>query len=113
MKLLQQTELSMISWKALYEGVKRTNTVLQVLAKVAGISDASRKSLAGQARALRAWYHFQARITFGKACYLDETIDLALSSGAIEGVTNETDIFLKLLKMQNMHGIIYQIHKMQ
>jgi starch-binding outer membrane protein, SusD/RagB family len=85
-------------WKALYEGVKRTNTVLQVLTKVQGISDATRKNLAGQARALRAWYHFMARITFGKACYLDEQIDLDLSSGAILGVTNETDIFPKIVE---------------
>ncbi len=85
-------------WKALYEGVKRTNTVLEVLAKVTGITDASRKNLAGQARALRAWYHFQARITFGKACYLDEAIDIALSSGSIAGVTNETDIFPKIVE---------------
>jgi hypothetical protein len=85
-------------WKALYEGVKRTNTALEVLAKVSAITDASRKNLAGQARALRAWYHFQARITFGKACYLDEAIDLALAAGAIAGVSNETDIFPKIVE---------------
>jgi hypothetical protein len=85
-------------WKAIYEGVKRTNTVLEVLANVPSISDASRKNLAGQARALRAWYHFQARITFGKACYLDEAIDIDLASGAIKGVTNETDIFPKIVE---------------
>src|SRR5258706_2649283 len=85
-------------WKALYEGIKRTNTVLEVLAKVPDITDASRKDLAGQARALRAWYHFQVRITFGKACYLNEAIDLSLASGAIAGVTNETDIFPKIVE---------------
>jgi len=85
-------------WKAIYEGVKRTNTVLQLLAKVPGISDASRKNLAGQARALRAWYHFQARIIFGKACYLDEQIDLDLSNGVIKSVTNQTDIFPKIVE---------------
>lgn len=85
-------------WKALYEGIKRTNTALEVLAKVTDITDASRKDLAGQARALRAWYHFQVRITFGKACYLNEAIDLALASGAIAGVTNETDIFPKIVE---------------
>ncbi len=85
-------------WKAIYEGVKRTNTVLQVLAKVPSISDANRKSLAGQARFLRAWYHFQARTTFGKACYLDEAIDLALSNKEILGVSNATDIFPKIVE---------------
>jgi starch-binding outer membrane protein, SusD/RagB family len=85
-------------WKAIYEGVKRTNTVLQVLAKVPAISDANRKSLAGQARFLRAWYHFQVRTTFGKACYLDEATDLALSNGTIPGVSNGTDIFPKIVE---------------
>jgi hypothetical protein len=85
-------------WKAIYEGVKRCNTVLQVLAKVSSINDATRKNLAGQARFLRAWYHFQARTTFGKACYLDEQIDADLANGAIAGVTNQTDIFPKILE---------------
>src|SRR5690348_10509354 len=51
-------------WRAIYEGVKRTNTVLQVLEKTSGISDASKKNITGQARLLRAWYHFNARITW-------------------------------------------------
>ena len=84
-------------WRALYEGVKRTNTVLQVLAKVEGISDESRSNLAGQARFLRAWYHFQARITFGQVPYLDEEIDAQLSSGAIPGVPNDHEIYPEIL----------------
>jgi starch-binding outer membrane protein, SusD/RagB family len=85
-------------WKAIYEGVKRTNTVLELLAKVPSIGDAARKDIAGQARALRAWYHFQARIIFGKACYLNEQIDLDLAAGVIESVTNQTDIFPKIIE---------------
>ncbi|HEX2607780.1 MAG TPA: RagB/SusD family nutrient uptake outer membrane protein, partial [Flavisolibacter sp.] len=85
-------------WRSLYEGVKRTNTVIEVLNKAAVVSDAGRKSIVGQARALRAWYHFQARITFGKVPYLDEKIDADLSSGAIEGVANDVDIFPKIVE---------------
>jgi len=85
-------------WKAIYEGIKRTNTVLQILANVPEVSDANRKNIAGQARALRAWYHFQARITFGKACYIDEQIDLDLVNGVIESVTNQTEIFPKIVE---------------
>src|SRR6185295_9898294 len=80
-------------WKALYEGVKRTNTVLEILDKTTGISDDNKKNIQGQARFLRAWYHFQARITFGKVPYLDEVIDLQLAAGAIPGVKNDHDIF--------------------
>ena len=85
-------------WKAIYEGVKRTNTTMQVLAKVQNISDASRKNIAGQARFLRAWYHFQARIIYGKAPYLDEQIDADLTNGVIGGVRNDVDIYPKILE---------------
>jgi hypothetical protein len=85
-------------WKALYEGVKRTNTVMQVLAKATTVDDATRKTLTGQARALRAWYHFQARITWGKVPYLDEKIDAELAAGTIKGVSNQTDIWPKIIE---------------
>lgn len=85
-------------WKAIYEGVKRTNTTMQVLAKVTSISDATRKNLAGQTRFLRAWYHFQARILFGKVPYLDEKIDADLTTGVIGGVPNDVDIYPKILE---------------
>jgi hypothetical protein len=85
-------------WKAIYEGVKRTNLVLEILAKVPEVGDVARKNISGQARALRAWYHFQARIIFGKACFIDEKTDLDLASGAIESVSNQTDIFPKIVE---------------
>lgn len=85
-------------WKALYEGIKRCNTVLQLLAKATDVSADNRKNITAQVRALRAWFHFQLRITFGKVCYIDEKIDADLSSGAILGVSNETDIFPKIVE---------------
>jgi len=86
-------------WRTIYEGVKRTNTVLELLAKVptTGITDANRKNIAGQARALRAWYHFQARIMWGKVPYLDEKIAADLAAGAIPGVANDVEIWPKIL----------------
>ena len=85
-------------WKTVYEGVKRTNTVLELLAKVPEISDDNRKNIAGQARALRAWYHFQARILWGKVPYLDEQADLDLASGTIPGVANDAEIWPKIIE---------------
>jgi hypothetical protein len=85
-------------WRSLYEGVKRTNTVLQILAKASGVTDAGRKNITGQARALRAWYHFQARITFGKIPYIDEKTDADLASGALKGVANDVETFPKILE---------------
>jgi hypothetical protein len=84
-------------WRAIYEGVKRTNTVLQVLEKATGISDASKKNITGQARFLRAWYHFNARITWGKVPYLDEKIDADLAAGVIPGVPNDKEIWPNII----------------
>lgn len=86
-------------WKALYEGVKRSNTVLQLLTKTgSAVSASAQKNLAGQARFLRAWYHFQARITYGKVPFLDEQIDTDLAAGTIKGVANDADIFPKIVE---------------
>lgn len=83
-------------WKALYEGVKRTNTALELMTK-AGITGDDQKNISGQAKFLRAWYHFQLRATFGKAAYLDEKTDIDLSTGAILGVSNQEEIFPQIL----------------
>lgn len=85
-------------WKSIYEGVKRCNTALEVLENVDGISDSTRKNLAGQARFLRAWYHFQARIIYGKVPYLDEKTDVDLTKGVIGGVANDAEIYPKILE---------------
>lgn len=86
-------------WKALYEGVKRSNTVLEVLAKASdAVGAGAQKNLAGQARFLRAWYHFQARITYGKVPYIDEQTDIDLASGTIDGVANDVDIFPNIVE---------------
>jgi hypothetical protein len=84
-------------WKAIYEGVKRTNTVMQVLAK-ATVTDDVRKKLAGQARFLRAFYHFEARKIFEKVPYLDEVIDAQLAAGEIKSVANDADIYPKIVE---------------
>ena len=80
-------------WKALYEGVKRTNVVMKVVNNLKDVNDATKKNLSGQARFLRGWYHFMAKITWGKVPYLDEVIDAQLSAGEIKGVANDKDIW--------------------
>ncbi|MEN9570447.1 MAG: hypothetical protein RL172_1678 [Bacteroidota bacterium] len=80
-------------WKTLYEGIKRTNIVIQILGKASGVSDADAKNISGQARFLRAWYHFQLRITFEKVPYIDDATDAALAAGSIESVANDTEIW--------------------
>jgi hypothetical protein len=83
-------------WVALYEGVSRSNSVLNIVPKVT-LSATSKANIVGQARILRAWYHFQARITFGKVPYVDEVKAAALADGSINGVPNDTEIWPSII----------------
>lgn len=85
-------------WKTLYEGIKRCNIVLEVLTQAPEIDDVARKNIIGQARFLRSWYHFQARITFGKIPYIDEKIDEDFVLGKIPGVANDAETWPRILE---------------
>ncbi|RAJ28546.1 RagB/SusD family nutrient uptake outer membrane protein [Pedobacter cryoconitis] len=60
-------------WKALYEGVARTNNVLKFLAKATDITPEEGKTIAGQARFLRAHYYFEIKKFWNNAPWIDET----------------------------------------
>lgn len=59
-------------WRVVYDGVARSNSVLRVLAKVQDINETTRTNIAGQARALRGHFHFEAKRNFGNVPYIDE-----------------------------------------
>ena len=59
-------------WRAVYDGIARTNDVVQMVAKVKDMSDAEKTSALAQARFLRGHYHFEARKMFQKVPYIDE-----------------------------------------
>ena len=61
-------------WRGLYEGVARTNNVLDVLADVKDITAERRKQIDAEARFLRGYYHFEARKIFRYAPYIDDKI---------------------------------------
>jgi hypothetical protein len=61
-------------WRGLYEGVARTNNVLDNLANVKDISDARKKQIEAEAKFLRGYFHFEARKIFRYAPYIDEKI---------------------------------------
>lgn len=84
-------------WKTLYEGVKRSNIVLEVLAIASGVTDADKKNISGQARFLRSWYHFQLRTTFGKIPFIDEAKDIALAGNTIPGVANDAETWPQII----------------
>jgi starch-binding outer membrane protein, SusD/RagB family len=61
-------------WRGLYEGVSRTNNVLDNLPDVKDITDARRKQIEAEAKFLRGYYHFEARKIFRYAPFIDEKI---------------------------------------
>lgn len=61
-------------WRAMYDGIARTNDVLQVLAKTTDITDAERQQITAEARFLRGHYHFELKKMFNNVPYIDETI---------------------------------------
>jgi hypothetical protein len=60
-------------WIADYEGITRANNVLKSVGAVAGISDADKANIIGQARFLRGHYYFDLKKMFGNVPYIDET----------------------------------------
>ncbi|MEJ2902992.1 RagB/SusD family nutrient uptake outer membrane protein [Pedobacter panaciterrae] len=60
-------------WKALYEGVTRTNNVLKLMAKATDLSEAERKSIGAQARFLRGHYYFELKKMWNMVPWIDET----------------------------------------
>lgn len=59
-------------WKALYEGVSRTNNVLKLLPKATDMSDDEKTGVAAQARFLRAHYYFELKKMWNMVPYIDE-----------------------------------------
>lgn len=76
-------------WKALYEGVTRTNNVLKVMMKATDIVDADRKNIGAQARFLRAHYYFELKKLWNMVPWIDETT-------TIFNQPNNTDIWIKI-----------------
>ncbi|PSR56699.1 RagB/SusD family nutrient uptake outer membrane protein [Adhaeribacter arboris] len=61
-------------WRGMYDGIARTNDVLQTLAKVTDVTDAERLQITAEARFLRGHYHFELKKMFNMVPYIDETI---------------------------------------
>ncbi|MET1056700.1 MAG: RagB/SusD family nutrient uptake outer membrane protein [Pedobacter sp.] len=60
-------------WKALYEGVSRTNNVIRLLAKATDISADEAKNISAQARFLRAHYYFELKKAWNMVPLIDES----------------------------------------
>ncbi|CAH0999014.1 hypothetical protein LEM8419_00307 [Neolewinella maritima] len=65
-------------WNGLFEGVSRSNQVLELLSLSEDplLTDADRTRIEGEARFLRAHYYFQLQISFGQAPFLTPGLTL-------------------------------------
>lgn len=59
-------------WNVLFEGVKRTNNILQILPETKGLSDPEIKNILGQARFLRGHFYFELKKIFNNVPWIDE-----------------------------------------
>ncbi|CAG5007434.1 SusD-like protein P25 [Dyadobacter sp. CECT 9275] len=82
-------------WRGMYDGIARTNDVLQTLEKATDLTDAERAQIIAEARFLRGHYHFELKKMFNMVPYIDEkTYDpLNLESTKLP---NTTDIYPKI-----------------
>ena len=81
-------------WRAMYEGISRTNAVLRILpTATSDVSATDKTRLAAEARFLRAHYYFELKRAFNMVPYIDETVDYGTG---IELVKNDVDIWPKI-----------------
>jgi tetratricopeptide (TPR) repeat protein len=60
-------------WKALYEGVARTNAVIVTAPKTPNLTDADKTGYIAEARFLRGHYYFELKKFFNMVPWIDET----------------------------------------
>lgn len=77
-------------WGMLYNGVARSNNVLQTLANVKDLTDARRKEIEAEARFLRGFYHFEAKKMWKNIPYIDDKTYNANDPNSVK-VSNTTD----------------------
>ncbi|HTF17033.1 MAG TPA: RagB/SusD family nutrient uptake outer membrane protein [Chryseolinea sp.] len=61
-------------WRGMYDGIARTNDVMQILPDVLDITEAERAQIVAEARFLRGHYHFELKKMYNNVPYIDENI---------------------------------------
>jgi hypothetical protein len=82
-----------VKWKAVYEGITRANLVLKTLALATDVSDADKARITGEARFLRAHYHFEARKMWGQVPFISDTATELVVPNPKVLIPNDHDIF--------------------
>jgi len=82
-------------WRGMYDGIARSNDVLQMLNDVTDMTDAERAQVTAEARFLRGHYHFELKKMYNMVPYIDDkTYDPAnLESTKVK---NNVDIWPKI-----------------
>lgn len=61
-------------WVAVYDGVSRSNNAIKLTGLATDMTDAEKAQALGEARFLRAWYHFEAKKLWNMVPYVDENV---------------------------------------
>lgn len=61
-------------WRGCYDGIGQANTTIRNARLLTDASEAQKTRIEGEARALRAHFHFEAVKVFGRAPFVDETV---------------------------------------
>ncbi|MBE9465246.1 RagB/SusD family nutrient uptake outer membrane protein [Dyadobacter subterraneus] len=82
-------------WRGMYDGIARSNDVLQNLAKATDFTDAERAQVTAEARFLRGNYHFELKKMYNMVPYID---DKTYDPNNLEStkLPNSTDIYPKI-----------------
>jgi hypothetical protein len=59
-------------WRGMYDGIARTNDVLQLLPKVTDLTEPEKQQIIAEARFLRGHFHFELKKMFNMVPYIDE-----------------------------------------
>jgi hypothetical protein len=79
-------------WRAVYDGVARSNDVIQLTGKAKDMTDAEKTSAIAQARFLRGHYHFEAKKMWNMTPYIDDKIYNSADENTTK-IPNDKDIW--------------------
>ncbi len=79
-------------WRAVYDGVARSNDVIQMTGKAKDMTEAEKTSAIAQARFLRGHYHFEAKKMWNMTPYIDDKTYNSADANSTK-VPNDKDIW--------------------
>jgi hypothetical protein len=83
-------------WRGMYDGIARSNDVLQLLPKVSDLSDAEKLQITAESRFLRGHYHLELKKMYKNVPYID---DQTYDPNDLEStkLSNTTEIWPKII----------------